>query len=159
TVEAMFAGGLVEEVVGLAERYRLWEPARLARSALGQTHGYREFLALAHTHHPVRFVYSQRELAQVQAEIQAHTREYARRQLRWLKKMPPATPAWTSWLAPLCASHAGTAMIPRRAPMTRFASTMVFMSRTGRRRIFVPILVGSLSKMAAMWKRYAFQPG
>jgi tRNA A37 N6-isopentenylltransferase MiaA len=89
TVEAMFAGGLVEEVIGLAERYRLWEPARLARSALGQTHGYREFLALAHTRRPVRFVYSQRELAQVQAEIQAHTREYARRQLSWLKKMPP----------------------------------------------------------------------
>jgi tRNA A37 N6-isopentenylltransferase MiaA len=88
-VEAMFAAGLVEEVVGLAERYRLWEPARLARSALAQTHGYREFLTLAHGRRPVRFRYSERDLAQIRAEIQEHTRDYARRQVSWLKKMPP----------------------------------------------------------------------
>jgi tRNA A37 N6-isopentenylltransferase MiaA len=88
-VDQMFAAGLVEEVVGLAERYRLWEPARMARSALAQTHGYREFLSLAHGRRPVRFRYTEWELAQIRAEIQAHTREYARRQMSWLKKMPP----------------------------------------------------------------------
>src|SRR5205085_6047393 len=43
-VEKMFEAGLVEEVTTLAERYRLWEPARLARNVLAETHGYREFL-------------------------------------------------------------------------------------------------------------------
>ena len=77
------------EVVGLAERYRLWEPARLARNALARTHGYREFLELALARRPVRFRYTERELFEIRGEIQQHTREYARRQMSWLKKMPP----------------------------------------------------------------------
>jgi tRNA A37 N6-isopentenylltransferase MiaA len=91
-VEEMFAAGLVEEVTNLAERYRLWEPARLARSALADTHGYREFLTLAHRRAPVRFRYSARELQQIKAEIQQHTRDYAVRQWSWLKKLPPVRP-------------------------------------------------------------------
>ncbi len=91
-VEAMFTAGLVEEVTGLAERYRLWEPTRMARNALAETHGYREFLAVAHGKTPVRFRYSERELRQIKGEIQQHTRDYARRQWAWLKKMPPVRP-------------------------------------------------------------------
>lgn len=91
-VDAMFTAGLMEEVTGLAERYRLWEPARLARSALAETHGYREFLTAAHRRTPVRLRYSERELLQIKAEIQQHTRDYARRQWGWLKKMPPVQP-------------------------------------------------------------------
>ena len=87
-VDEMFTAGLVEEVITLAERYRLWEPARMARSALAETHGYREFLTVAHSKTPVRFRYSERELLQIKTEIQQHTREYARRQWGWLKKMP-----------------------------------------------------------------------
>jgi tRNA A37 N6-isopentenylltransferase MiaA len=91
-VDRMFETGLVEEVVGLAERYRLWEPPRLQRSALARTHGYREFLELAHSRTPVRFRYSERELAWIKTAIQEHTRDYARRQWSWLKKMPPVIP-------------------------------------------------------------------
>ena len=91
-VERMFEMGLVEEVVGLAERYRLWEPARLARNALAHTHGYREFIELAHARRPVRFRYLSGDLEQIKAGIQEHTRDYARRQWSWLKKMPPVTP-------------------------------------------------------------------
>jgi tRNA A37 N6-isopentenylltransferase MiaA len=94
-VEEMFNAGLVEEVTSLAERYRLWEPGRMARSVLAETHGYREFLTVAHTHKPVSFRYSQRELQQIKAEIQEHTRGYARRQWSWLKKMPPVRPVAT----------------------------------------------------------------
>jgi tRNA A37 N6-isopentenylltransferase MiaA len=92
TVETMFASGLVEEVVGLAERYRLWEPARLQRSALAHTHGYREFLERAHLYKPVRLRPSARDLPGILADIQEHTRDYARRQWSWLRKMPPVTP-------------------------------------------------------------------
>jgi tRNA A37 N6-isopentenylltransferase MiaA len=92
TVESMFASGLVEEVVGLAERYRLWEPARLTRSALAHTHGYREFLERAHAYRPVRLRPSARDLPGILADIQEHTRDYARRQWSWLKKMPPVKP-------------------------------------------------------------------
>jgi tRNA A37 N6-isopentenylltransferase MiaA len=92
-VERMFAAGLAEEVTSLAERYRLWEPGRMARNALAETHGYREFLAMAHRRGgSPRFRYSPRELQQIQAEIQQHTREYALRQWSWLKKMPPVQP-------------------------------------------------------------------
>jgi tRNA A37 N6-isopentenylltransferase MiaA len=91
-VEAMFTAGLVEEVTSLAERYRLWEPMRMARSALAETHGYREFLTVSHSHTPVRFRYSPRELLRIKTEIQQHTREYAVRQWGWLKKMPPVKP-------------------------------------------------------------------
>ena len=85
----VFEAGVTAEVIGLAERYRLWEPARLQRNALAFTHGYREFLELAHARTPVRFRYLERELARIKTEIQEHTREYARRQMSWLKKMPP----------------------------------------------------------------------
>jgi tRNA A37 N6-isopentenylltransferase MiaA len=95
-VEKMFADGLVEEVTSLAERYRLWEPARLARSVLAETHGYREFVTVAHSHKPVRFRYTARELEQIKAAIQEHTRDYARRQWSWLKKMPPVKPVATA---------------------------------------------------------------
>ena len=91
-VEAMFEAGLVEEVVNLAERYRLWEPARLNRNALWQTHGYREFLERAHAYNPVRLRPAKRDLARIRADIQEHTRAYAHRQWSWLKKMPPVKP-------------------------------------------------------------------
>jgi tRNA A37 N6-isopentenylltransferase MiaA len=94
-VEAMFSAGLVAEVTGLVERYRLWEPGRMAHSVLAETHGYREFLTVAHSHKPVSFRYSPRELQQIKAEIQEHTRDYARRQWSWLKKMPPVRPVAT----------------------------------------------------------------
>ena len=64
----------------------------MARSALAETHGYREFLTVAHSKTPVRFRYSERELLQIKTEIQQHTREYARRQWGWLKKMPSVKP-------------------------------------------------------------------
>jgi tRNA dimethylallyltransferase len=91
-VEGMFKAGLVEEVVGLAERYRLWETPRLQRNALARTHGYREFLELAHARTPVRFRYKESELAWIKTAIQEHTRDYARRQWSWLKKMPAVQP-------------------------------------------------------------------
>jgi tRNA A37 N6-isopentenylltransferase MiaA len=91
-VERMFEAGLSEEVVGLAERYRFWEAGRLERNALSHTHGYREFLEMAHARSPVRFRYSAAELELIKASIQEHTRDYARRQWSWLKKMPPITP-------------------------------------------------------------------
>lgn len=94
-VERMFQAGLVEEVTALAERYRLWEPGRLARSVLAETHGYREFLAVSHGRTPVRFHYSARDQEQIKAAIQQHTRDYARRQWSWLKKMPPLRPVAT----------------------------------------------------------------
>ncbi len=92
SVESMFEAGLIEEVVGLAERYRLWEPARLQRSALAHTHGYREFLERAHAYKPVRLRPSRRDLPAILAAIQEHTRDYAQRQWSWLKKMPPVQP-------------------------------------------------------------------
>jgi tRNA A37 N6-isopentenylltransferase MiaA len=95
-IEKMFAAGLVEEVIALAERYRLWEPARLARNVMAETHGYREFLTVAHSRKPVRFRYSARELPPIKAAIQEHTRDYARRQWSWLKKMPPVQPVATA---------------------------------------------------------------
>jgi tRNA A37 N6-isopentenylltransferase MiaA len=91
-VETMFASGLVEEVVCLAERYRLWEPARLNKNALWHTHGYREFLELAHTFKPVRLQPAKCDLPGIMAAIQEHTRAYALRQWSWLKKMPPVKP-------------------------------------------------------------------
>lgn len=91
-ITKMIQEGLVEEVVALAERYRLWEVNRLQRNALWHTHGYREFLEAAHTHKPVRFLPSKRELPAIIAAIQEHTRAYAIRQWSWYKKMPPVTP-------------------------------------------------------------------
>ncbi|HZO91373.1 MAG TPA: isopentenyl transferase family protein [Chthonomonadaceae bacterium] len=91
-VEAMIEAGLVEEVVSLAERYRLWDPARLNRNALWHTHGYREFLERAHAQPPIRLRPTKRDLPGIIAAIQEHTRAYAHRQWSWLKKMPPVKP-------------------------------------------------------------------
>jgi tRNA A37 N6-isopentenylltransferase MiaA len=92
TVVAMCSKGLVEEVVSLSEKYKLWEPKRLQTNALWHTHGYREFLELAHTYKPVRLQPSPRDLPKIISAIQEHTRAYAQRQWSWLKKLPPVTP-------------------------------------------------------------------
>ena len=60
---------------------------------------------MAHTRQPVRFRYTARELAQIQGEIQTHTREYARRQMTWLKKMPAVKPVSGSEEAIAVAAH------------------------------------------------------
>lgn len=92
TIAQMIKNGLVEEVVSLAERYRLWEVNRLQKNALWHTHGYREFLELAHTYKPVRLMPTRKELPEIVTAIQEHTRAYALRQWSWYKKMPTATP-------------------------------------------------------------------
>jgi tRNA dimethylallyltransferase len=71
-VQGMFAAGLVDEVRGLLERY--------GESAPGlQSIGYTE--VMAHLRGEIG-------LAECTRQVQAHTRQYARRQLTWMRRVP-----------------------------------------------------------------------
>lgn len=79
-VDAMMAGGLLEEVRGLIEK-----PGGLSRAAL-QALGYRELAAhLAGEH----------DLAEAVRLTKRNTRRFARRQIGWFKKLPGI-----EWFAP-----------------------------------------------------------
>jgi len=69
-VDAMFAAGLVEEVQGLLDRYE-----RLSTTA-AQAVGYRDVL---------EHLAGERDLAETIEVTKAHTRQFARRQLIWVR--------------------------------------------------------------------------
>lgn len=71
-VEAMFAGGLVDEVRGLLAR-----PGSLSRTAR-QAVGYRE--VIAHLEHSV-------PLDETVEQVKQHTRQFARRQMTWFRSL------------------------------------------------------------------------
>ena len=71
-VQGMFAAGLVDEVRGLVARYGEHAPGL-------QSIGYTE--VMAHLRGEIN-------LAECTRQVQAHTRQYARRQLTWMRRVP-----------------------------------------------------------------------
>lgn len=81
-VQQMFRDGLIDEVRGLLARY-----GTLSKQA-GQAIGYREVIAWLATLEPGRT--EAHDIAPLVAEIDIHTRQFAKRQETWLKRFPAA---------------------------------------------------------------------
>ena len=78
-VDSMMAAGLFDEVAGLvAQGYSITDPGM-------QAIGYREFMEAGIVH---GFSFSEKELLNISDAIKIHTRQYAKRQMTFLRSLP-----------------------------------------------------------------------